>query len=195
MQVTLNVDGSHLDSEVKDLLKTLTPEQMSSLATQMLQKSLDNCSSELMREAARVLVLEEYNKGKSERDSVRWNGSTWITDGYISYDIRDMLDALMKERTNASTFFRNNVLSKIMDTATAQTEQMVKEDPVVKEAIDTALKGIKEEMPKIVHDAVMLLFCKQMQGMSLDLASSLFQTKTNAQLLTDLQTKLQARGY
>jgi len=195
MQVTLNVDGSHLDSEVKDLLKTLTPEQMSSLATQMLQKSLDNCSSELMREAARVLVLEEYNKGKSERDSVRWNGTGWVTDGYMGYEIRDKLDALMKERTNSSTFFRTNVLTKIMDIATTQAEQMVKEDPVVKEAIDTALKGIKEEMPKIVHDAVMLLFCRQMQGMSTDLANSLFQTQSNTNLLADLQSKLQARGY
>lgn len=199
MQITLEVSGSQLDAEVKSLLETITPEQKSVLATQLLQKSLDNTNSELMRKAAIDKVTKEWNEGKHyTSDKVTYKDGRWCRadnpEYTASYSDQDELNRRLKRHTEAGDYFRDKVMAAMLETGRAAVTSLVENDPVVKEAVKQAVDGIKDMMPKIVHDAMVVYFCSQLNGMSHSLASSMFQAGDNNKLLTELKDRLDRNG-
>jgi hypothetical protein len=199
VQITLNVEGSQLDSEVKALLASLSEEQKKELALNMLSKSLDNTNSELMLGVAKERVAEEYNKDRAEKDHVMWSDlkKDWFKKGYnglwdinVGYGEREHLYKAVQSKCQAHAFFKEDVLRQMVRTAQSEVETLVKTSPVIAEAIESAKKTIQENLPKMVHDAVIMYFCSQMESMSRSIAATMFQSGQQDQLLAELQKRL-----
>lgn len=197
MQITLEVNGSQLDQEVKVLLETLTPEQKNQMANQMLQKALDNTNSELMRKAAIDSIIAEWNEGKNDYNKVRYHNGTWYdlrNDSIANYSDREKLDKMLADRTQTSNYFRKEIMQAMLDKAKSEVENVVNNDAVVQAAVVQTIEAIKAEMPKMVHDAMMMYFCSQMQNMSNTMAQALFQSGSNQQMLQQIQNRLDQQG-
>ena len=85
-------------------------------------------------------------------------------------------------------------MQAMLTEAKSKVAEAVQNDPTVQAAIAQTVEAIKADMPKMVHDAMMVHFCGQMSQMSSNLAASMFQTNANTQLLAELQTQLNKSG-
>lgn len=198
MQITLNVEGSQLDGEVKALLESLSAEQKKEMALNLLSKSLDQSGSELMLNTARSRVAEDHNKTIAHKtDHVIWRNDRWYMAGYdgtfsreLDWSTREKLDKLVSERSQVHTFFKQEVLKQMVKTAEEEVHALIKTSPQINEAIENAKKTIEESLPKMVHDAMLMYFCTQMETMSRSIASALFQSGSQEQILRQIQQRL-----
>lgn len=197
MQITLNVEGSQLDSEVKSLLASLTDEQKKEMAFNLLTKSLENSNSELMISVTRQRVADEFNKNRSENDHVWWcdQKKDWLKMGMsapinVDWSTRGELNRIVSERSQAHAFFKQEVLTQMVDTAQKEIKELIKTSPVITEAIQSAKKMIEDNLPKMVHDAMLMYFCTQMETMSRSIATTMFQSGQQEKILNELQQRL-----
>lgn len=198
MQITLNVEGSQLDGEVKALLESLTDEQKKEMALNLLSKSLDQSGSELMLSTARSRVAEDYNKTISHKtDQVICRNGKWYSAGYdgtfsreLDWSTREKLDKLVDERSQVHSFFKQEVLKQMVKTAEDEVHALIKTSSKINEAIENATKTIEENLPKMVHDAMLMYFCTQMETMSRSIAGAMFQSGSQQKILQEIQQRL-----
>lgn len=199
MQITLEVNGSQLDNEVKDLLSKLTDEQKSQMGMEMLQKTLNNAESRMSIDTARSAAVVILNAGINAYDKVRWDVDRQMLvsvsrGDQADYSTRERFIAIVKEKSDVATYFKDKVLPAMVTAAEKEIVSSVKNSPEIAAAIDQAKKIIQEQLPKMVNDAMILYFASQMENMMRGVAQSMFQSGNAAQITQQLQQALANKG-
>lgn len=195
MKIELNVEGSQLDAEVKELLANLTDEQKQGLAKDMLSSALQHTESLMLKSNAIEKALNETNTkfGKNyELEGGTLRGSTWIN-GSNFYDHKNYFNDRVKEYSAVGTYFRDVVLNEISTFAKSEVKNLVEQSSLINGAIDKAKATIEQSLPKIVHDAMVMYFATQMSSMMSGLASSMMQYKDQNELLNVIQRQLEEK--
>jgi len=196
MQIVLDVKSTDLDKEVTEILSCLSPEQKSEMAYQLVNLNLNSVSSELKVSAVREKIIAEY----AEKDKhIRWNDvkNEWeVKNRYYDYSAVgwEEREALAKEtsaKLGVNKFFRSDVLSALLTDAKAHCATAVKESPEMQEAIALAISAIKEEIPALVKQAMVLQFAQQLETcMATIRGSHTAHSSLHDQLVVRLQNKI-----
>jgi hypothetical protein len=188
MKVEINVEGSQLDSEVKELLASLTPDQKREMAADILAKTLMSTESSLQMSIARQKALTKVNEIFNTKYTL---GSRNELSNYPSYDHTRKFHELVKEYGDVAAYFKEVILAEILKQAQEMVKNTVEQSVVVKDALEQTKTELQNMLPKIVHDAMVVYFTSQMTSLMNTVAGNVFQTKANTELLSDLQNKIE----
>lgn len=181
MELTLQVDGTQLSDEVRELLDNLTPEQKQDMALQLLRDSMHDTETRFNKRVGIEQALEEMSSGKVKYQYVRetphygdarmvlqrcridadardWEKS-WRSAERIE---QDRFDRLTKYYAHPVTYFREDILKEMMRIGREKVENAVAESDTVQKALDEAVKGVVENLPGMVMHVMESLFARQM---------------------------------
>lgn len=189
MKLTLNVQGSQLDDEVKELLKTLTQEQLSELALQAVTATLKDSSAKMNLSVAEGAALKELKDNRKDASSITIEALK--SNRYLNqYRIRDDFNELVKKHANIRTTFEEQIVKKMFEHAEKHIEESVQNNDIIQSAIKEASNQIKNKFPEIVQNAMVMYFASQMEKMMQVVASNMMGTTANSNLLSDIQKAL-----
>lgn len=208
MQITLNVEGSQLDSEVKELLANLTQEQKQQMAMQLLTTALNNTTSSLNATVAEQLALDKlleetgrkYVKKLDHWNQLEWYYQTKNEDGSWShlmsteYGDREKINKAITKAQSISSFFKSEVVDQLAATAKSQVKEMVESSEEINKAIEVAKEKITESLPQLVQQAMICYFSSHMTNMMQAVTSQFFQGQATQQLTTQIQNALVEKG-
>lgn len=196
MQLSITVEGSQLDNEMKDLLSSLTLEQKSKMAEQVAMETLKFSESRLSVKRARQQALEDMKKAtESTNLEVDSNGKLVNSSGrYVSWDDQDKFQKLVKKYASLHDYFETVVLEEFMALTRDKVRELVRESPLINQAINAAAEEIKAELPKMVRDAMVVYFASQMEAMMTGLARTVVSQQNDRQLLNTIRETLASKG-
>lgn len=190
MKIELNIEGSQLDNDVKNILGNLSDKQKNQMAENILTKTLNDCESRMKVSIAREKALKDTNE-KFETKYILEEGklksSNWSSP---SYDHREFFDKRVKDYCDVGMYFKEYILESMLEHGKSLVSDVVKSSPLVTEAVSEASEKLREMMPKIVHDAMVCYFSSQITNVMMGVSSSLMMTNHNTQLLEELKEKL-----
>jgi predicted DNA-binding ArsR family transcriptional regulator len=147
MQVTLNIESGQLGDTVVDLFKSLDQNQRKEIATQILTEWIRNPD-----------VIESKAEEEKALQYVKNKASSW--------DISNKSDEELKRLIEYRDYFRKNPSSKqqmigqvkkeITEFYQAEVHKLVREDPTTRKMVEAVSEIVKDTMPKLVHDAMVL---------------------------------------
>jgi hypothetical protein len=195
MKIELNVQGSQLDAEVKELLVSLTQEQKQDMAQQILTQSLNNAESSIkismVREKALADTKDKFKKEFLINEKGQLSNNTYRGP---EYDERDYFDKKVREYNDVGTYFKTEILGAMTAHAKSLVETEVKTSEAIITALEQAKAKIAEEMPRLVHDAMVMYFASQMQAMMEGVAKASLQTQHSGDMLQRMQQALSGKG-
>lgn len=200
MQITLDVNGSQLDSEVKELLAALTEEQKSSMAMDILAKTLANSESRMSIDIARDEAVKIINADRiDDYRKVKWHSDrkrliTMSRGDDADYSDRERFEKLVKEKSDVASFFKDKVLASMVKVADEEVTAAVRNSVELTAAIEEAKKQIQSNLPKMVNDAMVIYFASQMTHMMEGIAGALFQSGNAKAITNQLQQSLASKG-
>ena len=154
MEVKLNIEASQLGETVVDLFKNLLPEKKEELALTVLREWF-NEPVKLETLGYIDILLAEYRGDQKKMSSIRGYGDySSITDERIkdSYEFKRDLEKYKNTkqymvddlRTELLGYFKNGILEEM------------KKDPQIKEIQDIVYQEIKDRLPEIIMNVMML---------------------------------------
>lgn len=208
VQITLNVDGSQLDNEVKEILATLSQEQKQQMAMQLLTTALNTTTSSLNATVAEQLALDQLFAKTGKRYTRKldhWNRQEWYyqtkgEDGSwsalqsTSYEDREKINKEITKSTSVSSFFKDTVVDQLVVLARTQVKEMVESSEEINKAIEVAKGKITESLPQLVQQAMICYFSSQMQNMMQAVTNQFFQGEATLQLTNKIQNALVEKG-
>lgn len=179
MELTLQVDGTQLSDDVRDLLDNLTPEQKRDMAMQLLKDSMHDVESrfnkrvgveEALAEMSNERVLYRYCKGRYGGQMElqrRYQGDDTVSAyerDWREADRSDQqrFDRLTRFYSHPLTYFRETILGEMLRVGRERVEQEVGDSELVQNAINEAVKGVVANLPGMVMAVMESLFAKQM---------------------------------
>jgi O6-methylguanine-DNA--protein-cysteine methyltransferase len=173
MQIVLNIDQTNIGETVEEIFRSLSDEDKKEVAKQVMLETLRKPS-----EVERINFENELIK------------SLIKADGYpkTEKDARDSY-AFTERRSKFKTSSERMIESISAGALVHYKElaaSLVKEDPVLSDAISKMLETFKTEFPNMVQLAMSAYFASQMQG----IASALLTSSTTQYSVQDLARKL-----
>ena len=162
MKIELNVEGSQLDSEVKDILSTLTPEQKQEMAKQVLVDYFKNYDNSLDNAWIQKTAVNEFRTELEKRkDSYDYSNYYRLTDQQLidtRYEVRNIIDRIKKQKRD----FVCEILKESVEMARAEIKAMVEADEQIKKVKDEVLAEVKNSFAQLVKDSMLNYFSNQM---------------------------------
>jgi len=191
MKIELNIEGSQLDSEVKNLLDSLSAEQKNAMALDILTKTLNNSESKMKTSIAKEQALTDTNKKYNKKYRLIKNDIATESDwGYVDCDHKIYFNNKVKEYNDVGTYFKESILKEMLEFGVSKVKNLIENSPIVNEALESAKEEIKTMLPKIVHDAMVLYFTSQITQMMNGISGALMQCGNSNAMLADIQNKL-----
>jgi hypothetical protein len=189
MELTIQVDGAQLSEEVKTLLSNLNEEQKQILTKEIISKVLKDSDSKLSisiaKEKALAKMKEELKDSELTINSLEGNGYR------VGYEAQDKFRKYVKEFSDIRAIFQDQIVNQMITYGKELVKENVEKSEIVKKAMDTAIAKIQEEMPKIVHDAMIVYFAANMQSMMGAITSAMFQSQSNQSMICGIRDQLQ----
>lgn len=183
MELRLNMDSVNIGETVVDLFENLSETQREQIATEVLREYL---REPLQQERA---VLEQECFAEMRKTNSRAKDTDESLRGNWQY--REFMD---KHKTSKEIMIKQ-ILTSTIEHYKAQVAKEIRQDPQMQAILTEVTNKIKTEYPKIVHDAMMVWFCSNMQQLGSGIATALVQSTSNEAILKQLSEKLNFPTY
>lgn len=178
MQVAIQVDPTQLQGDIHAVFDSLTLEQRTDVAKDILRSWLDMPygAEREYREARAAAIFEK-----------RYPHTAFTKDDWRYRDILKEIPAPREQIVVAIT-------DAMIEQAKAEITKLVAEDPQVQAHVKAAGEFIRENYPKFVHDATVAAMTVQMKAVTDVIQQTLVQLPTMANSIQELNNRLLNRG-
>lgn len=146
MQVTLNIEAGQLGNTVVELFQSLDQDQRKEIATEVLTKWLqDPTSVEMAAEDSKALYYARSKSSWSNKDKSA--EQLRVTSEYTDY---------FKEHPTSKQMMIGQIKDEIVKHYQSVVNKVVIEDPKTQDMAKEVGQIVKDTLPKMIHDAMML---------------------------------------
>jgi hypothetical protein len=182
MKIEVNIDSSNLGPTIVDTFKNLSAKDSKDIVKQVVKEWLqEKFPAERIAEEQRVMDLllkEDPSTFNRYSDSeIRQN-----------YRFKDR----MKNFKSARDTLVGDISSSAITHIKAEVDRQIKEDEQIQQVLNLVLQEIRDNFPKIVHDAMISWFCTHMGSVSTGINQALQQTNNMGSMLENINSKLRA---
>lgn len=178
MNITIDIEANQISDSVKNILDSLTQEQKQTVAATILKEWLTtpNDFERIVKEKDTIerLKNDSYNRNKSEDEIKR------------SYDFT----RAMAEYKSTREIMVKEIITATIDHYKAVVTSIVASDSQIQEMKKQVIETVKNEYPKIIHDAMILSISSQLVPMISHVHNALFQSQQTCELVKKLGSQL-----
>ena len=188
MQVAIQVDHTQIRDDVHDIFASLTHDQKQAIARDILKGWLDlppHVEQE-MREVRALQIADERNAGDE------WWRRLSTAEKKGNYRYTEILKSLP---VSGRAAFASEVTKQVFEWLRVEVGIRLGSDPEFKRMADEVMKTVKDQYPKMVHDAMMAYMTTQMTTMASAVQQSLAMLPEMGNALNDLNNRLLQAGH
>lgn len=160
MKITLDIDPNKISDSINDIMTSLDSDQKKELAKQVLVEWLQ----EPIGIESQIIFKEAYDRTKNSLQQRDYYRTYSDQDVFAHYDFKTNISKTMTSKE----IMIANIRCSIMQFYREQVQELIRNDPIVREQLVETTKHIAEDFPKYVKHAMGQWFVQNMSSMQND---------------------------
>src|SRR5262245_41369014 len=182
MKISIDVDEGMVGKSVEDILKGLNPDQRTRIAQEIMKEWLATTFQDSERAVKEKQVIDQLRKDD------RWNSYKDKSDNQIRSDYS--MSRAMEGWKSTREIMIETITREVTKTYQDYVKELIATDPSLVVMKNEVAKVVTESFPKMVHDAMIAWFAKQIGTVMEGVNTSMAQIPQLAKFQEELANRL-----